>query len=138
MALILAALAMPTTGCIVIAHVSINDQINNEKVEFIQEGRTTFKDVVEELGAPTRIVGIKSGGAVAVYQFLDIRYSSVNYGYLTKFAPQAQGQSFDLVLAGGGLGTDMFEVIFDERWIVKHYMFTKHAEKVSRYVFWPF
>lgn len=132
----LAVLAMP--GCTVIAHVSVNDQITQEKVEFIHEGQTTLTDVVEELGAPTRIVGNKSGGAVAVYQFVDIRYSSVNYGYLTKFAPQAQGQSFDLVLAGGGLGTDMFEVFFDEHWIVKYYVFTQHAEMDSNYVFWPF
>jgi len=137
MALVLASLAMPTTGCIIIAHVSINDEISNEKVAFIHEGRTTFKDVVEELGAPTRIVGIKSGGTVAVYQFLDIRYSSVNYGYLTKFAPQTQGQSLDLVLAGGGLGIDTFEVTFNERWIAQHYVFAKHAG-ASHYVFWPF
>jgi len=136
--LALAVVALSSTGCIVFAHLSINDQITHEKVEFIKKGHTTFQDILEELGAPTRIVGKEGGGAVAIYQFLDIRYSRVNYGWLTQFAPQTQGQSIDLILGGGGLGTDMFQIVFDDRWIATDYVFTKHAEKVSKYVFWPF
>lgn len=136
-ALVIAACALPTAGCIVISHVTINDPITQETVAFIQEGRTTFKDVVEELGAPTRLIGTKGGGAIAVYQFLDIKYSRVNYGWAIQFFPQSQGQGADMILAGGGLGIDMFEVAFDERWIAKHYTFSKHAN-ASRYVFWPF
>lgn len=137
LALLVTACALPTTGCIVISHVTINDPITRETVAFIQEGRTTFKDVVDELGAPTRLIGTKGGGAIAVYQFLDIKYSRVNYGWAFQFIPQSQGQSADMILAGGGLGIDMFEVAFDERWIAKHYTFSKHTS-ASRYVFWPF
>lgn len=136
-ALVIAACVLPTTACIVISHVTINDPIHQETVAFIQEGRTTFKDVVEELGAPTRLVGAKGGGAVAVYQFLDIKYSRVNYGWALQFIPQSQGQGTDMILAGGGLGIDMFEVAFDEHWVAKHYTFSKHTN-ASRYVFWPF
>lgn len=137
LALVIAAYALPMAGCIVISHVTINDPIHQETVAFIQEGRTTFKDVVEELGAPTRLNGTKGGGAIAVYQFLDIKYSRVNYGWALQFIPQSQGQSADMILAGGGLGIDMFEVAFDERWVAKHYTFSKHTN-ASRYVFWPF
>ncbi len=136
-ALVIAACVLPTAACIVISHVTINDPIHQETVAFIQEGRTTFKDVVEELGAPTRLVGTKGGGAIAVYQFLDIKYSRVNYGWALQFIPQSQGQGTDMILAGGGLGIDMFEVAFDDRWVATHYMFSKHTN-ASRYVFWPF
>jgi hypothetical protein len=129
--------ALPTTGCILVSHVTINDPINQEEVAFIQEGRTTFKDVVEELGAPTQLIGTKGGGAIAVYEFLDLKYSRVNYGWALKFLAQTYGQDTDMILAGGGLGIDMFQVTFDERWMAKSYTFSKHA-KASRYVYWPF
>ena len=137
LALIVSCCVLSETGCVVIAHVSINDPISHEKVEFIQEGRTTFKDVIEELGLPSRLVGLKEGGAIAAYQFLDIKYARVNYGWLLQFLPQSRGQNVDMILAGGGLGTDMFEVTFDEHWVAKNYVFAKHAQ-ASRYVFWPF
>jgi hypothetical protein len=136
-ALGIATCVMPTAACILISHVTINDPINQEMVAFIQEGRTTFKDVVEELGAPSRLIGTKGGGAIAVYEFLDIKYSRVNYGWALQFIPQSYGQSPDIVLAGGGLGIDMFQVAFDEHWTAKYYAFSKHAH-ASRYVYWPF
>jgi hypothetical protein len=125
------------SACILISHVTINDPINQETVAFIQEGRTTFKDVVEELGAPSRLIGTKGGGAIAVYEFLDIKYSRINYGWALQFIPQSYGQSPDIILAGGGLGIDMFQVVFDERWTAKQYTFSKHSN-ASRYVYWPF
>ena len=135
--LVIVLYTLPTTGCILVSHVTINDPINQETVSFIQEGRTTFNDIVEELGAPTRLMGTKGGGAIAVYEFLDIKYSRVNYGWLIKLLPQAQAQDVDIIVAGGGLGIDMFQVTFDERWMAKSYTFSKHA-KASRYVYWPF
>lgn len=127
---------MPTTACIVISHVTINDPINEETVAFIQKDRTTFKDVVEELGTPTRLIET-AGGAIAVYEFLDIKYSRANYGWLIQFLPQSQGQSVDMVMAGGGLGIDMFQVAFNDRWIAQYYTFAKHPN-ASHYVLWPF
>ena len=120
-----------------INRVSMNDPIDQESVRFIQKGLTTFKDIVEELGAPTQLIGINGGGAIAIYQFLDFKYSRINYGWLIQFIPQSQGQSVDMVLAGGGLGMDTFEVTFDDGWIAQHYLFAKHS-KASQYVFWPF
>jgi hypothetical protein len=124
-------------SCGSINRVSINDPIDQDSVKFIQRGLTTFKDVVEELGAPTQVMGIKGGGAIAVYQFLDFKYSRINYGWFIQFIPQSQGQNVDMVLAGGGFGTDTFEVTFDDRWIAQNYTFAKHAG-ASHYVFWPF
>lgn len=137
LALVIVTCVLPTAGCILISHVTINDPINQETVAFIQEGRTTFKDIVEELGAPTRLIGTKGGGTIAVYEFLDIKYSRINYGWALQFIPQSYGQSADMILAGGGLGIDMFQVAFDERWMAKSYTFSKHANS-SRYVYWPF
>ena len=134
--LAIAACIMPTTACIVISHVTINEQINEEMVAFIQKDRTTFKDVVDELGAPTRLIRT-TGGAIAVYEFLDIKYSRANYGWLIQFLPQSQGQSVDMVMAGGGLGIDMLQVTFNDRWIAQYYTFAKHPD-ASHYVFWPF
>lgn len=134
--LIVAACIMPTTACIVISHVTINEPINEETVAFIKKDQTTLKDVVDELGAPTRLIGT-TGGAIAVYEFLDVKYSRANYGWLIQFLPQAQGQSVDMVMAGGGLGIDMFQVAFNDRWIAQYYMFAKHPD-ASHYVFWPF
>ncbi len=137
LALVIVICVLPTTACILISHVTINDPINQETAAFIQEGRTTFKDVVEELGAPSRLIGTKGGGAIAVYEFLDLKYSRVNYGRALQFIAQTYGQDTDMILAGGGLGIDMFQVAFDERWMAKSYTFSKHA-KASRYVYWPF
>jgi len=137
LALVIATCVLPTSACILISHVTINDPINQETAAFIQEGRTTFKDVVEELGAPSRLIGIKGGGAIAVYEFLDIKYSRINYGWALQFIPQSYGQSPDIILAGGGLGIDMFQVVFDEGWTAQNYTFSKHAH-ASRYVYWPF
>ncbi len=137
LALVIVICVLPTAACILINRVTINDPIKQETVTFIQEGRTTFKDVVEELGAPTRLIGAKGGGAIAVYEFLDIKYSRVNYGWALRFFVQSYGQDTDMILAGGGLGIDMFQVAFDERWMAKYYTFSKHAN-ASRYVYWPF
>ena len=137
LAFVIVICALPTTACILISHVTINDPINQETVTFIQEGRTTFKDVVEELGTPNQLIGSKGGGAIAIYEFLDLKYSRVNYGRALQFIAQSYGQDTDMILAGGGLGIDMFQVTFDERWMAKSYTFSKHANS-SRYVYWPF
>ena len=137
LALVIVSCVLPTAACILISHVTINDSINQEEVAFIQEGKTTFKDVVEELGAPTQLIGTKGGGAIAVYEFLDLKYSRVNYGWALKFMTQTYGQDTDMILAGGGLGIDMFQVTFDDQWMAKSYTFSKHANS-SRYVYWPF
>jgi hypothetical protein len=134
---IIVTMACLMTSCASINRVSVNDPIDQDSVRFIQKGLTTFKDAVEELGAPTQLIGIKDGGAIAVYQFLDFKYSRINYGWLIQFIPQSQGQNVDMVLAGGGFGMDTFEITFDDRWIAQHYSFAKHA-KASHYVFWPF
>lgn len=135
-ALAIAVCFMPTSACIVISRVTINEPINEEMVAFIQKDRTTFKDVVDELGTPTRLIST-TGGAIAVYEFLDIKYSRANYGWLIQFLPQSQGQSVDMVMAGGGLGIDMFQVAFNDRWIAQYYTFAKHPD-ASHYVLWPF
>jgi hypothetical protein len=111
-----------------------NDPIKRQDVTFIVQGKTNFMEVIGELGVPDRINGLGSHGAVAVYYFLDAKYSNVNYGWpLQFFLPRSP----DLILAGGGLGTDMLEVYFDTNWVARGHAFAKHVS-ASQYRGWPF
>jgi hypothetical protein len=111
-----------------------NDPIKRQDVTFIVQGKTTFMEVIGELGVPDRINGLGDHGAVAVYYFLDAKYSNVNYGWPLQFFLQ---RSPDLILAGGGLGTDMLEVFFDSKWKARGHAFAKHVG-ASQYRGWPF
>jgi hypothetical protein len=111
-----------------------NDPITSRDVKFIVQGKTTFMEVIGGLGVPDRINGLGERGAVAVYYFLDAKYSHVNYGWpLQFFLPRSP----DLILAGGGLGTDMLEVYFDTKWVARGHAFAKHVG-ASQYRGWPF
>jgi hypothetical protein len=124
--------ASGTTGCS-FARLTINDTIMAADVAFIVPGRTTFRDIVERLGAPDEMRPAYDG-AVVLYHFHDAKYSRVNFGHLLR--PWTPIQP-DLVLSTIGLGTEVFEVILDEQWIARQQAFTHHPSGRS-HVPWPF
>ncbi len=119
-------------GCNV-ARITLNEPLTSRDVGFIVRGETTLSQVVDQLGAPDQLHGTGTGLA-AMYHFLDLKYSRVNFGYLLKpWSPVTP----DLVMSGSGVGTDALEIVFDSRWTVRDYAFTHHVTG-SRFNPWPF
>lgn len=141
---VLSSLLWPVAACLVIvglsgcgfatvARLSINDPIRSEDVTFIVPGQTKLAEVVRQLGAPDDLVGV-DGGAAALYHFRDAKYTRVNFGWPARFWLTV---SPDFILAAGGLGTDVFEVVFDSRWVVRAYAFAEQTSN-ARFNPWPF
>ncbi|MEW6545169.1 MAG: hypothetical protein AB1411_16380 [Nitrospirota bacterium] len=127
------ALVLSGCGFATFTRLSLNDPIKPEDVAFIELGKTTFSEIQEKLGAPNEIRGIEDG-AVATYYFLDLKYSRINYGWPLQLVSPVQP---DLILGGGGLATDTFQVVFGPGWVARRHAFTKHVDP-SRYGLWPF
>ncbi len=130
----LLALAGCFRGPIVWQRLSLNDPIAPEEVAFIQEGRTSLSEVAARLGAPDEIVKSKQR-IVARYHFTDGKYFRVDFGWGLRFLVPVF--SPDMVLGGGGFGTDVFEVACDSRMIVQQYAFAYHVNS-SVFRFWPY
>ncbi len=133
LAVCLVPLGLSGCGFATVARLSINDPIRQEDIAFIVPGQTTLADVVKHLGAPDELVGL-DGGAAVLYHFRDAKYSRVNFGWPARFWLTV---SPDLILSAGGLGTDVFEVVFDSRWVVREHAFAKHTSN-SSFNPWPF
>jgi len=128
-------LSLPGCGFATFTRLSFNDSIKPEDVTFITSGKTTFAEVVAVLGAPDEIIGLhENAGAVVSYHFLDAQYTRVNYGWLLQFVSPV---SAEFILAGGGLGSDVFQVHFDSHWVARQQTFAKHVH-AARYKFWLF
>jgi hypothetical protein len=135
LAFVTCSVSLSSCGFASFSRLSFNDPIKLEDVAFITPGQTTFLQVVAKLGAPDEIRPIgEDNGAVISYHFLDAKYSRVNYGWLLQFISPA---SVDMILAGGGLGTDVFQVQFDSNWVTRQYAFAKHVH-ANRFKPWPF
>ncbi len=126
-------LGLSGCGFATVARLSINDPIRPEEVAFIVPGWTTFAEIVEHLGAPDELAALDEGAVVA-YHFRDAKYTRVNFGWPARFWLTV---SPDFILSTGGLGTDVFEVTFDARWVVREHAFTKHSGH-ARFNLWPF
>lgn len=114
--------------------VSLNQPILPDQVAFIQDGKTSLSEVAVRLGAPDEIVKSKER-IVARYHFSDGKYFRVDFGWgLRFFAPVF---SPDMVLGGGGFGTDVFEIACDSRMIVQQSAFAFHINS-SKFRFWPY
>jgi hypothetical protein len=114
--------------------VTVNQPISIQDANFIVDGETSFSVVVERLGAPNQIVPVKDG-ALTHYYFSDGRYFRADYGWglrflIPFFAP-------DLVLGGGGMGTDVFQIRYNSAWIVQNHAFATHLQS-SDFRIWPF
>ena len=114
--------------------VTLNQPITTVQIGFIQEGKTTFTEVVDQLGAPDEIVKLEER-LVARYHFTDGKYFRADYGWgLRTVIPILTP---DLVLGGGGFGTDVFEVSYDSHLVVQQHAFAFHLNS-SKYRAWPF
>ncbi len=116
--------------------LTVNEIIRPDDVSFIVPGTTTLADVVKNLGAPGSIRRVDSGTVVR-YQFLDIKYFTVNVTRpLSFFFPVLEAVPTDLyqlTYSGGGLGTEELQVEFDRHWVVVYYAFAHH-QKASSYM----
>ena len=120
-------------GLATFARVTINDPIKPQDVEFIVPGTTTLTDVVAKLGTPDELEPL-TDGAVLSYHFRDMKYARINLGWPLRFVIPVNP---DFILAGGGLGTDLFQVFFDDRWVVQTHAFD-HQPNAARFKLWPF
>ncbi len=118
---LLATLCAGIGGCN-FARITLNQSLSPEDVAFIVPGRTTFPDVVGKLGTPDSFSD-SSTGTVAIYRFLDMKYSRVNFGWLVKpWSPIDP----DLVMSRTGFGTDALQVFYDGNGVVTHHSFLRH------------
>jgi hypothetical protein len=130
-------LAVVLEGCpLAWRRLTVNEIIRPDNVSFIVPGTTTLADVVKNLGAPGSIRRVDTGTVVR-YQFLDIKYFTVNITRpLSLFFPVLEAVPTDLyqlTYSGGGLGTEELQVEFDKNWVVVYYAFAHH-QNASRYV----
>ena len=102
---------------------------------FIIPGTTTLANVVERLGAPSSIKAADTG-AIVRYQFLDIKYFTVNLTrplpFLFPALSTVPSDLYQFTISGGGLGTAELQIEFDENWTVVYYAFADHL-KASHY-----
>ena len=132
--LVLIGLAGCYRGPLSWQRVTLNQPITSDQIGFIQDGQTTLTEVVDNLGAPDEIVKLQER-LVARYHFTDGKYFRADYGWglravIPIFAP-------DLILGGGGFGTDVFEVSCDSHLVVQQHAFAFHVNS-SKYRAWPF
>lgn len=107
-------------GCNV-ARITLNTPLTQDDIAFIVPGTTTLTDVIARLGTPDTISDSHSG-VVATYRFLDLKYSRINFGWLLRpWTPVDP----DLIISRTGLGTDAFELLCDENWVVLHGSFLR-------------
>lgn len=114
--------------------LTINAPISHDDVSFIVDGQTRFSDVVDRLGAPDELQPV-GGSLVARYHFSDGKYFKGDYGWGLRFV--LPFFSPDLILGGGGFGTDILQVTCDQQWVVQEYAFAWHANS-SEFRLWPF
>lgn len=93
------------------ARVSINTPMTPEDMAFIHPDHTTFSEVIDRLGTPHDFLESEAG-VIAIYRFLDARYSRINYGVLASaWSPVTP----DLITEGLGVGVDQLEVHLTDR-----------------------
>lgn len=114
---------------------TVNEIIHPEDVSFIVPGTTTLADIAKNLGAPGSIRRVNSGSVVR-YQFLDIKYFTVNItrplSLIYPVLETVPSDLYQLTYSGGGLGTEELQVEFDRNWVVVYYAFAHH-QNASRY-----
>ena len=138
MCLILALAVASLNGCsqgpVTWRRVTLNQTISTDDVIFIVPGKTDISAVVERLGAPNEILASHDEIVTRSY-FTDGKYFKANYGWgfrfvIPFFAP-------DLDLGGGGIGRDVFQVTYDNHWLVRDHAFAFHSRS-SEFLAWPF
>lgn len=121
-------------GPVVWQRVTLNQPLTAQDVSFVVNGETSLSEVVEKLGAPNQMLS-SNGGVIARYQFTDGRYFRVDFGWGLRFLIPFYAP--ELVLGGGGLGTDAFQVTYNDDWVVQDHGFAFHSQS-SEFRLWPF
>jgi hypothetical protein len=104
--------ALSGCGPVIWQRFTLNQPITKDQVAFIQNGETQLSEVARELGSPDEILNLKNR-LIARYHFIDTKYFRINFGWgLRFFIPY---YTPDLVLSGGGAGTDVFDVACDSK-----------------------
>ncbi len=136
--LILALTLTSMNGCsegpVTWRRLTLNQTISSDDVTFIVPGKTDFSMVIERLGAPNEI-SASQDGMVTRYYFTDGKYFKANYGWGFRFI--IPFFSPDMDLGGGGIGRDVFQVTYDNRWLVRDHAFALHSNS-SKFLAWPF
>lgn len=136
--IVLCLLLFPQVGCLrgplTWQRLTINQPILEQDVAFIVNGVTRFTDVVDRLGSPDELQPL-GDSVVARYHFSDGKYFKGDYGWGLRFVIPFYAP--DLILGGGGFGTDIWQVTCDARWIVQEHAFAWHANS-SEFRLWPF
>lgn len=114
--------------------VTINQPISTQDVSFIVAGQTNISTVVDTIGAPNQILPSKDG-IVALYYFSNGKYFRADYGWGLRFLIPFLAP--DLILGGGGAGTDVFQITYDKDWVVRDHAFAFHSQS-SEFKLWPF
>lgn len=136
--LVLCGLLFGHAGCargpLTWQRLALNQPISGDDVAFIVDGTTRLTEVVNRLGSPDEIRAV-GDSVVARYHFSDGRYFRADYGWGLRFV--FPFLTPDLVLGGGGFGTDIFQVTCDPQWVVRDHAFAWHANS-SEFRLWPF
>ena len=124
---------MLLTGCgpMTWQRLTVNQPITKDQVTFIQAGSTHLSEVAKELGSPDEILNLHNR-VVARYHFVDTKYFRINFGWGLRFV--IPYYTPDLVLSGGGAGTDVFDVTCDSTLVVQETSFAFHKSS-SRFLF---
>jgi hypothetical protein len=112
-------------GPVIWQRVVLNQPLSEQDVSFIVDGATNLLEVVEKLGAPDKMV--EAGEAIVTqYHFSNGKYLRVDYGWGLRFL--IPFYSPELVLGGGGMGTDVFQVTYNKEWVVRDHAFAFHSQ----------
>jgi hypothetical protein len=125
---------LSSCGFVTIARVSVNTHLSPEDVAFIQRDQTTLAEIVSRLGTPDEIT-TSDEGLVAIYHFLDAKYSRVNYGLLMRIWSPA---NVDLITQGLGMGLESLAIRFNASLRVDQVEFAHFHDRPPGFRFWPF
>lgn len=116
------------------ARVSVNEPITIEDVAFIHPDQTTFAEVIDKLGTPDELLESETG-VIAVYRFLDARYSRINYGVLASaWSPVTP----DLITEGLGMQPNRLNIRLSPTWVVQDTDLTNQPDRPSGFNPVPF
>jgi hypothetical protein len=134
LALAVMSLNACSQGPLTVRRVTLNQAISADDVAFIRPGKTDLSSVIEKLGAPNEVLPLKDG-LLTRYYFADGKYFKANYAWGLRFLIPFFTPDIDL--GGGGIGRDVLQVTYDDRWFVRDHAFSFHSNS-SEFVVWPF
>lgn len=132
--LYLIALSGCLRGPVSLQRVTLNQPLSPQDVSFVVNGKTSLSEVIEKLGVPNQMLS-SSGGVVARYQFTDGKYFRVDFGWGLRFI--IPFYSPELVLGDGGMSIDVFQLTYNDQWVVQDHGFAFHSQS-SEFRLFPF